>query len=783
MTPRTLESEVERVRRETRRRFAGLVLDGTNPGSYFREHEGHTIGKDVLAQAGDLGLIPFSLPVEVGGAGRDKFSWGVVVEELARLSLDPGFSVLVDTTVSITEVILASGRPELTERYVPDLVAGRSFAALAAYESRDPYDYEATARLDGDTWVLNGTKHFVTGARIADLFVLFLRDEASNDMLAFLVEKDDPGLTLLPLETMGLRTMALAQVVLHEVRVPGRRLMWRADALSRLNAYARGRRTMTACGVVGALEGVIENCLESLATRRRGGRRVLDHPNVERSVGEMRALLQAARAATHLALDSTRSSERDPYFDEPGTVAKHYAAECAVRVGELVMNLQGGEGYVTGFPWERFMRDVLGMIGGQGSQEMLLIQLGQRTVVGLEGRRLRQEAAERHIAKLAESWCALHAAEYGAEGEFAAAARDVVAAAGIEPADPPAPGPPAPGRRDELSALLDRAHALLAAIDSGRPPERMPPGPEGRFEGRLADVADRAWGLLACAVARENGLLTRFLEPCTPKEAAGSLPHGLVQDLLEPLVRASVLREQDGGRYVAEPHLERVLMGGPRASAFAARLRRALAHGARLRGAAPLGRELAAGCGDEAHILAHVLVNSLLRRLEGLPELLAEPEARLGCAAGDGGRSAATLARHLPFVRVLALEPGAVRAPESDAALLSFRTGHLTGFEADDRLALVWLPVAGLSSAQLRSAVGSATEALRPGGWLVLPCPTAPQRALGAAVTRLDAELAGATSAPEAEAEALLRAAGLGHVRVAWKEEVLGVRLVAARRP
>ncbi|WP_245737902.1 acyl-CoA dehydrogenase family protein [Streptomyces sparsogenes] len=793
---RTLDAEVEQVRREARRRFGGFVLDVANPGSHFRNKEHRPLDHRVFEQAGALGLLGFSLPAGIGGEGRDKLAWGVVVEEVARLSRDPGFAVLLDISVEITELILSSGTPELIETYVPDLVAGRRFGVQGAYESRDPYDYRSTARLDGDTWVLNGAKRFLAGAAFADLFVLFLRDEASNDMLAFLVEKDDPGVTPVPMDTMGMHTLGLGQVILHEVRLPRTRLLWRADALSELNTYARIRRTMSACGVLGALDGVIENCVEALSARRRGGRRVLDYPNVERSVGELRMLLQSARASVYRALDGTRSPDRDPYFDEFATVAKHHASECALRVGQLVMSLQGGEAYMSAFPWERFMRDILGLISGQGSQEMLLMQLGQRTIVGLEGRRVREEAAERAVAKLADGWWALHAAAHDGGGEFAEAARAVVAAAGpdaggavagnAEVGETVAGGAEA---RGAVAALLDRAHALVAAVRAGRPPEALPEGPAGLVEGRLAGLAEGAWGLLACGVARETGLLARLLEPCTAREAAGDLPPALAEGLLEALVRASVAHRDGEGRYAVAEGLERVLIGGPRASAFAARLRRALDGGARLRGGKPdPGGAAPAGCGGEAAPLADALVNSLLGRLEGLPVLLDRPGAQVGCAAGDGGRSAVELARHIPFVPVLALEPEPVAA---DAVLVGgagggevrVRVAGPAGFAEGDRLALAWLPAAGVPAGELRPAVEAAVAALLPGGWVVLPCPLPPKRPLGAAAARLDLALAGGRVPDEGEVEGVLAAAGLGHVRAAWDDAALGLRLVAARRP
>jgi len=777
---RTLEAEVEKIRREARRRFGAFVLDHVNPGSHFRNKECRPHDNRIFEQAGDLGLMRFSLPAEIGGEGRDKLAWGVVVEEIARLSRDPGFAVLLDITVEICELILSSGKPELIERYVPDMMAGRRFGVQGAYENRDPYDYLSTARLDGDAWVLSGAKRFLAAGSFADLFILFLRDEASNDMLAFLVEKDDPGVTRVHMDTMGMHTLGLGQVVLHQVRLPAWRLIWRADALSELNTYARIRRTMSACGALGALDGVIDDCVETLSSRKRSGRRVLDYANVERSVGEMRALLQQARASIYRALDSTRSPDRDSYFDEYATVAKHHASECAMRVGHLVMGLMGGEAYMSTFPWERFMRDMLGLISGQGSQEMLLIQLGQRAIVSIEGKRLREDAAERTLAKLTDSWWALHAAESaeaGGDAQLAHAVREVVAAAKLAPLTP--------DQRRDVTALLDRAHALVTAVRSGQAPAALPHGPAGLFDGRLAAVAQDAWSLLACAVAQETGLLPRLFEPCTVKEAAGDLSEALTAGLLDALTVASVVRVDGDGRYQADEGLERALIGGPRTSAFAARLSRAVANAARLRnrpssgGREPsAGRALVAGCGGESAPLVNELVNSLLGRLEGLPEALDRPGAKVGCIAGDGGRSAVELAHHIPFVPVLALEPEPVHVRVANGSV-EFRTDYADG----DRIALAWLPAAGRPLADLERAITSAARSLIRGGWIVLPCPLPPKRPLGAAATRLDLALAGGPLPAAGEIEDLLKSAGLGHVRTAWEDTALGIRLVAARRP
>ncbi len=796
----TLEARAERIRHEARACFAGFLLDRVNPGSRLRNQASEHFDPALLVEAGELGLYRFALPTEIGGAGRERFDWGVLVAELARLARDPNFPVMLDINVENTELILASGRPELIDRYVPGLVAGRHFAVQGAYESRDPYDYQTTARFEDGQWILNGAKRFVAAAIYASLFVAYVRDEASNDMIAFVVERDDPGVTVAPMGTMGLRTMGLGQVLLHDVRLPEWRMLWRADALSELNTYARNRRMISACGVLGSMEGIVEACVESLEARRRGGRRVLDYPNVERSVGEMRVLVESVRSIVYRALDGTRSAGRDPYFDAISTAAKHQASEAAIQVGRLVMNLQGGESYMSAFPWEGYMRDVLGLIGGQGSQELLLIQLGQRSIVGLEGKALREDSALRTVARLADAWWAMSALNANPNDashiDLPDAITALLKASGLDEH-------PDTAQRSALAAVLERADTLLTDTNV---PGIYPAAPDiAEPESRLAELAAQAWAFVSCVVAVRTNLLTSLLWPGTPQEAAerAELPAEFTQGLLDVLASARIVRIQDDGRYVTDPGMERLLVGGPHTTAFTARLSRALVGAAELRTPA-LSRSAAQphsssyspdparelpGTGGDTPRLADVLADSLVGRMEGLDGLLNRPDARIGCAARDGVRSAYALAMQLPTVSVLALESDAEAAKRTLAtqppgsAPIEIRDADVAGFEPSDQLALAWLPTVGRQIADLNHQVRTAVAALAPGGWIVLASPAPPKRALGAAVTRVESLLAGAEPPAPGELEALLRDAGCGHIRTLWEDTTFGVRLLAARRP
>src|SRR5947209_11485610 len=282
-------------------------------------------------------------------------------------------------------MLLATGRPEFAERYAAPMAAGRFVCPPAAYESRDPFDYLTTATQSGDVWVLKGNKPLIGAALIADAFLVYAKDTASSDILAFLVERDDHGVRVDPVAAMGLHSMGFGSLALDGIQLRADRLVVEADALSTMNSYLRNRRVMTACAVVGSMRALFEDCVLALDERQRGGRGVLEFPNVQRTVGEMFVAVEASQAIVHQAL-ATTSGPRDQFFDPIATAAKQFVAEQAIKIGLAAMNLHGGHGYMSQRPWERYMRDALSLIGGQGAQELLLIQLGQHATLEIKRR-------------------------------------------------------------------------------------------------------------------------------------------------------------------------------------------------------------------------------------------------------------------------------------------------------------------------------------------------------------------------------------------------------------
>jgi alkylation response protein AidB-like acyl-CoA dehydrogenase len=543
MTALGAEHDTERVAglaAEAQRRFGPFVHEWVNPGADARDRTGQPLPRELLREAGRLGLTGFSLPPEAGGQGRDRFDWGIVVEEVARISRDPGLTSAVDVTAGVAEVLIQTSRPELIERYAVPMAAGACVCPPAAYEGRDPFDYLTTAREADGGWRLDGSKPFVGGALVADAFLVYAREEESGDILSFVVERGDEGVCVDPLPTAGLRSLGFGTLGLDRVRLPGERLVAGADALSAMNAYLRNRRLTTACAVVGHMRAHVEACVLALQGRQRGGRGVLELPNVQRTVGELFAAVHASRAMVHRALEAADVA-RDQFFDPLATVAKQFAAEQAIRVGLAVMDLQGGEGYMRRHPWERYMRDALGLIGGQGAQELLLVQLGQHVTSELQQRQVRMEKAQRTIAELTEGSPASTAFASALEGGLLdqlltpVTADEAAGCAGAPPEQVDEvlhvlAGTGLVSRRGDRFAVSDGLGSILAAG-----PLRAAVAAEG---GAAAALADLLLGRLAQEL---DGLDERLHRPDARLLVAGTGPATLAVELRRRLPDAHVV--------------------------------------------------------------------------------------------------------------------------------------------------------------------------------------------------------------------------------------------------
>ncbi|TDD87827.1 acyl-CoA dehydrogenase family protein [Actinomadura rubrisoli] len=377
------------VAEQARREFAGFVRDHVNAGAHDRAWRCAGLPLPVFRAAAEAGLLGFALPTRIGGTGRSSRDWGLVLEEVAFLARDQGFTDLLDITVSVARMIADAASPDLVDRYARPLAAGRRLGTVAVFENRDRFDERSTARRTGGGWRLSAHKPIVAGALLADVFLVSARDPDSGDTLVFLVERTDPGVLVRPVATAGAHSVAIGSLTVTDLLLDDARLLWPADGLSALNLHFNGRRVGSAAATCGTMRGVFEDCLRRLTTRHRGGRVVLDFPNVQLSIGRMRVAVESSRAMLHRTLAA--ADGLDPYFDPLAAATKQFVTDQGIWLSQTVLSLMGGEGYLRSHPWERVARDMLGLVAGSGPQETLLLQIGEHTAGQAEHRRLRME--------------------------------------------------------------------------------------------------------------------------------------------------------------------------------------------------------------------------------------------------------------------------------------------------------------------------------------------------------------------------------------------------------
>jgi len=326
--------------------------------------EADAVPAEVVEEMRALGLFGFALPEAYGGLGLNTEEEILLAFELGQTS--PAFRSVVGTNNGIGgQGIVLDGTDEQKTRYLPKLAAGEIVGAFALTEPEagsDAGSLRASARRDGDAYVLNGTKRYITNAPEAGLFTVFARtDPASTDargVSAFLVEADTPGLTIgKPDRKMGQHGAHTADVIFDDCRVPATALLSgveNAGFRTAMKVLDRGRLHISAVAV-GAAERLIRGSLAYAMDRKQFGRPIAEFQLVQAMLADSKAEAYAARC---MVLDAARRRDAG---EDVGTLAaccKLFATEMVGRVADRAVQIHGGAGYITDYGIERLYRDV-----------------------------------------------------------------------------------------------------------------------------------------------------------------------------------------------------------------------------------------------------------------------------------------------------------------------------------------------------------------------------------------------------------------------------------------
>lgn len=364
------------IAEDVRERFAGFVREEVNPGAIERDVEGIGIPRTVLRKSAELGLLNYSIPRALGGGGADLFRWGVVLEELGYHCEDGSFPLVLSLHAAVANAIHQAASPAVAERVVAPLVRGERFACFAYSDGTDAFSFRSTAKKKGDRYLLDGDKQMVTGGLEGDVFMTYVRREDNDDLAVFLIERDDPGVTIEPVEVSGFRAAGMARLRFEGVELSEERMLVPFDGISHAQLFLNDRRGLLVCGLLGRMRAIVEDVAVSVGQTMRYGRPLSELTSVQATLGRMHVAVETARAMAHRALHGFRHADRSSVFDPDMAVAKYYVIEQAITVATSALRVTGGCGYMRHSNYERYLRDFHGGIAGGGAQDILEVNLG-----------------------------------------------------------------------------------------------------------------------------------------------------------------------------------------------------------------------------------------------------------------------------------------------------------------------------------------------------------------------------------------------------------------------
>src|SRR6478735_2490932 len=365
------------------------------PNAADWDHE-HRFPDELIPKLAELGLLGVCVPEEYGGAGADFLSYVLVLEELSRADAGVGVTVAVHTSAT-TLPILAFGTDEQRARFVPALARGEQLGAFALTEpgsGSDAGSLRTTATPDGDGWVLNGSKQWITNGSRAGTFVLFARTDAATSgargVSCFVVDAQHVRITREE-EKLGLNSSTTSDLVLEGARVGRDRLLHEEGRGFRVAmATLDGGRIGIAAQAVGIAQAAYDVARAYALEREQFGRRIGDFQAIQWKLADMATEIDAARMLTYRA--AWLKQEGRPHSAE-GAKAKLFASEMARRQTAEAIQVLGGYGYTKEFPVERYFRDAKITEIYEGTSEI------QRLVIArsILGRQLREEPAPQGI--------------------------------------------------------------------------------------------------------------------------------------------------------------------------------------------------------------------------------------------------------------------------------------------------------------------------------------------------------------------------------------------------
>jgi alkylation response protein AidB-like acyl-CoA dehydrogenase len=342
---------------------------------------------DIVGRIGELGWLGIPIPEDEGGAGLDTLAYAIAVEEIGRVWGSLGLIVAAHTSLGCGPIHLA-GTDEQKQRYLVPMASGRVLGAYGLTEpgaGSDAGGTRTTARLDGDSWVLDGAKRFITNAGHAGTYVVTAKtgttDKGDAEISAFIVPADTEGFSVGRLEDkLGLHASATGELRFEGARIPGGNLLGaQGEGFRTFLKILDGGRISIGALAVGLAQAALDASIPYAQTREQFGRPIGTFQGVAFMVADMATEIEAARSLVWKAA-WLKDQGRD--YGLVAAEGKLFASEVSARATNAAIQIHGGYGYTTDYPVERFMRDAKLTEIGEGTSQVQRLVIARR-ILGL----------------------------------------------------------------------------------------------------------------------------------------------------------------------------------------------------------------------------------------------------------------------------------------------------------------------------------------------------------------------------------------------------------------
>ncbi|MGP4076465.1 acyl-CoA dehydrogenase [Halobacillus sp. K22] len=371
----TLTEEQEMLRKMVR----DFAKNEVEPTAAERDEE-ERFDREIFDKMAELGLTGIPWPEEYGGIGSDFVSYAIAVEELSRICASTG--VTLSAHISLASwPIYKFGTEEQKKTYLSQLATGEKLGAYALSEpgaGSDVSSMKTQAKLDGDHYVLNGNKVWITNGGVADIYIVFAKTDPEAEgrgVSGFIVEKGTPGFSFGKKEKkLGIRSSPTTELIFEDCKIPKENLLGKeGEGFKIAMMTLDGGRNGIAAQAVGIAQGALDEAVAYAKDREQFGKPIAKLQGISFKLADMATEIEASRLLTYQA--AYFESEGLPY-SKASAMAKLYAGDAAMRITTEAVQVHGGYGYTKDYPVERYMRDAKITQIYEGTQEI------QRLVIG-----------------------------------------------------------------------------------------------------------------------------------------------------------------------------------------------------------------------------------------------------------------------------------------------------------------------------------------------------------------------------------------------------------------